>query len=194
MDLNIEAGGAGRPLDLTAFYFDVASAECWLAAERVIQTLGSPAPWIPVMSDQLTGPKLDQDLTAIAALADARGLLPLKASAEPQIDSREMMLAATYARQGGKIVAFALAAMRQCWCAGRNVADRDTIMLAGAAAEVHPNAISKALGMRSLAAELERATADAQARGITAVPAVRVGERVFIGDSQLESAALEVAK
>ena len=194
MDLNIEAGGAGRPLDLTAFYFDVASAECWLAAERVIQTLGSPAPWIPVMSDQLTGPKLDQDLTAIAALADARGLLPLKASAEPQIDSREMMLAATYARQGGKIVAFALAAMRQCWCAGRNVADRDTIMLAGAAAEVHPNAISKALGMRSLAAELERSTAEALASGITAVPAIRVGQRVFIGDSQLEAAALEVAK
>jgi len=194
MDLNIEAGGAGRPLDLTAFYFDVASAECWLAAERVIQTLGSPAPWIPVMSDQLTGPRLDQDLTAIAALADARGLLPLKASAEPQIDSREMMLAATYARQGGKIVAFALAAMRQCWCAGRNVADRDTIMLAGAAAEVHPNAISKALGMRSLAAELERSTAEAVASGITAVPAVRVGQRVFIGDSQLEAAALEVAK
>jgi len=194
MDLNIEAGGAGRPLDLTAFYFDVASAECWLAAERVIQTLGSPAPWIPVISDQLTGPKLDQDLTEIAALADARGLLPLKASAEPQIDSREMMLAATYARQGGKIVAFALAAMRQCWCAGRNVADRDTIMLAGAAAEVHPNAISKALGMRSLAAELERSTADALASGITAVPAVRVGERVFIGESQLEAAALEVAK
>ena len=194
MDLNIEAGGAGRPLDLTAFYFDVASAECWLAAERVIQTLGSPAPWIPVISDQLTGPKLDQDLTAIAALADARGLLPLKASAEPQIDSREMMLAATYARQGGKIVAFALAAMRQCWCAGRNVADRDTIMLAGAAAEVHPNAISKALGMRSLAAELERSTAEAVASGITAVPAVRVGQRVFIGDSQLEAAALEVAK
>jgi len=194
MDLNIEAGGAGRPLDGTAFYFDVSSAECWLAAERVIQTLGSPAPWIPVISDQLTGPKLDQDLTEIAALADARGLLPLKASAEPQIDSREMMLAATYARQGGKIVAFALAAMRQCWCAGRNVADRDTIMLAGAAAEVHPNAISKALGMRSLAAELERSTAEAVASGITAVPAVRVGQRVFIGDSQLEAAALEVAK
>ena len=146
------------------------------------------------MSDQLTGPRLDEDLAEIAALADARGLLPLKASAEPQIDSREMMLAATYARQGGKIVAFALAAMRQCWCAGRNVADRDTIMLAGAAAEVHPNAISKALGMRSLAAELERSTADALASGITAVPAIRVGERVFIGDSQLEAAALEVAK
>ena len=200
MDLAVESVDAPPPAPDAAFYFDVGDPECWLAAERVITTLGRPAPWIPVLASELPSGVLGGDshaawtanLQSIATTADERGLLPLRAPDKPQTDSREAMLATTYARQSGKIVAFTLALMRQCWCAGRALDDRDTIALAGAAAEIHPNALAKALGMRSLAAQLHSATSEAVAAGVTSVPAVRIGSHVFHGDGGIDEAATEI--
>ena len=30
------------------FFFDFASPECWLVAERVLQTIDGPCEWVPV--------------------------------------------------------------------------------------------------------------------------------------------------
>ena len=59
------------------------------------------------------------------------------------------MLAATYAKQIGRAVAFSLAAFRQAYAAGRDLGDPDTVMLAAAACEMHPAAVTKgaALGL-----------------------------------------------
>jgi 2-hydroxychromene-2-carboxylate isomerase len=127
----------------------------------------------------------------VAQLAANRGLLPMRAPAQPQVPTAEAMMAATFAQQSGKVVAYTLAAMRQCWCAGRDLADHSTLFLAGAAAEIHPNALEKAFGLKSLRAQLDRQTEKAAEYGVTQVPAIRVGRTIHFGDSGLSSAAVE---
>ena len=56
------------------------------------------------------------------------------------------MLVATYAKQGGRVVAYSMAAFRQAFAAGRDLGDRDTVLIAAAAAEMHPAAVIKGAG------------------------------------------------
>ena len=215
-----------------AFYLDPADAECWLASERVIRTLGSPAAWtpirlstaggdaspaqtedeaveghVPLMNNQRGrrdgarrvqqgehGPRLTQQ--QIDELVEQRGLLPFKPPARwlegESFDTTNCLLATTFAKQAGKTVAFSLALSRQIWCAGRDPEDLTTVMLAGAAAEIHPNALEKALGLKSLRAELDRASAEAAAFGVTSLPTVRIGDAIFVGDAGLDEAAAKI--
>jgi predicted DsbA family dithiol-disulfide isomerase len=82
------------------------------------------------------------------------------------------MLAATYAKRIGRTVAFSLAAFRQAFAGGRDLGDTDTLLIAGAACEMHPAALLKALDTRSVAHALEEANARAVAAGVESVPAV----------------------
>jgi 2-hydroxychromene-2-carboxylate isomerase len=99
------------------------------------------------------------------------------------------MRAATFCQQIGRAVAFSLAAFRQAFAAGRDLSDPDSVVIAAAACEMHPAAVLKAAETRGVADALARATADAGATGVRSVPAVRVGDRVFHGDAELEAAA-----
>ena len=62
-------------------------------------------------------------------------------------------------------------------------------MLAAAACEMHPSAVLKGAELRSVAEQLSAATVAAEAHGVTDVPAIRIGERVFHGERSLEQAA-----
>jgi 2-hydroxychromene-2-carboxylate isomerase len=99
------------------------------------------------------------------------------------------MRAATFARQIGRSVAFGLAAFRQAYAGGRSLAVADNVLIAASACEMHPAAILRALGTRSVTAALQRATAAAIARGARDTPAIAVGDRVFHGDAGLDEAA-----
>jgi 2-hydroxychromene-2-carboxylate isomerase len=99
------------------------------------------------------------------------------------------MLVATYAKQGGRVVAYSMAAFRQAFAAGRDLGERDTVLLAAAAAEMHPAAVIKGAELKGTRRRLDEATAAARAAGVRDVPAVRIGERVFHGDESLEAAA-----
>ncbi len=187
----IELSGSGDAEPEAAFYFDLSRPESWLVAERIIHTLGRPAPWIPVLESELAdSPSQVATLSfeQVAERAAERGLLPFKPPAAAQLPNRDAMLAATYAQQAGKTVAWALAAMRQCWCAGRDMAERDTLFLAGAASEIHPNAIEKIFTLKSLNAQLDAATTSASNLGVTHTPAVRIGRTVYFGDDGLDAA------
>jgi 2-hydroxychromene-2-carboxylate isomerase len=82
------------------------------------------------------------------------------------------MLAATYAKRIGRAVAFSLAAFRQAFAAGRDLGDTDTVVLAGAACEMHPAALLKGIELRSTADALAAATERARRDGVSALPAV----------------------
>jgi 2-hydroxychromene-2-carboxylate isomerase len=100
------------------------------------------------------------------------------------------MRVATYAKQIGRTVPFALAAFRQAFAGGRDLGAADNVLIAAAACEMHPNAVLKAAGLRSVAERLHRATALAARRGVRDVPAVWVpGGALFHGDEALEHAA-----
>jgi 2-hydroxychromene-2-carboxylate isomerase len=63
------------------------------------------------------------------------------------------------------------------------------VLLAGAACELHPNAIKAALDRDSVKQKLTQNTNEAIDLGIHGVPTVAVNGELFWGDDQLESAA-----
>jgi 2-hydroxychromene-2-carboxylate isomerase len=187
-----------------AFYFDLASPEAYLAAERVLQLLPVAAEWIPIRAanlpgaDTLEGFRCETDREAfferIARTAERRGLQPLRWPDPFPSDSAFAMRVATYAKQIGRTVPFALAAFRQAFAGGRDLGAPDNVLIAAAACEMHPNAVMKGAGLRSVAARLDDATALAARRGVRDVPAVWLpGGEVFLGDEALERAARALA-
>ena len=171
------------------FYYDLCNPDCYLAAERVSSVLGVVAEWEPVLEAELGAAPEEVDRRAIERLAAERGLQPLCWPRRWPPDTRLATLAATYAKQVGRTVAFSLAAFRQAFAGGRDLSERDTVLIAAAACELHPAALLKGVELRSVAQALERAAARAKAAGVRSLPAVQVGERVFTGDGGLDEAA-----
>ena len=84
-------------------------------------------------------------------------------------DSRTAMLAATFAKQSGRAVAFSLAAMRQAFAAGRDLSVVDNVLIAAAACEIHPRALLKGIELRMVAEDLDRASEEAAGLELPAV-------------------------
>lgn len=185
---------------LPAFYFDLASLEAYLSAERILSLMPAPVEWVGVGASGLAAPS--DPATQVELARDriaSRGLQELRLPDPFPFDSRRPMLAATYARQIGRAVPFALAAWRQSFAAGRTL-DDDGIAIAGSSCEMHPTALLKAIETATVADELDAAGALAREREVRDVPAVWVpgqdGEPdlVFHGDDELEAAAMAVGE
>ena len=180
-------------------YYDLVSPEAYLTAERSVEVLGVVPEWQPIHLAQLPGAGApdafrcaeERDIfqTELERLAAARGLQPLRWPPGWPPDTTLVMHVATYAKSIGRAVAFSLAAFRQAFAGGRDLADPDSVLIAAAACEMHPAAVLRAAKTRTVADALQRATAAAHAAGVRGVPAVRVGDRVFHGDRELEAAA-----
>jgi len=180
-----------------AFYFDLRSPQAYLAAERALRVLPAPCEWQPILSPEPAfrcEAEVDAMRESVQVRAKALQLQPLRWPAAYPYESRQAMLAATYAKRIGKTVAFALAAFRQAFAGGRALDDEDNVLIAAAACEIHPAALRRAMATRSIAAELDRASEEAASLGIHDVPAVRVGERVLVGEMSLEAAGELLAK
>jgi 2-hydroxychromene-2-carboxylate isomerase len=187
------------------FYYDLGSPECYLAAESAAAILPVMPEWEPVLAVALIGSEparepiggaVDHrgiggavDRQAIERIAAQQGLQPLRWPARWPPETRRAMLAATYAKRIGRAVAFSLAAFRQAFAGGRDLGDPDTVLLAAAACEMHPAAVLKGIGLRSVAEALDGATERARAAGVQSLPAIKIGDRVFGG---LEAAAREM--
>ena len=141
--------------------------------------------WEPVRWERLAG----VDRAEVEAAAAALGLQPVRWPARWPPDTRTAMLAATFAKRIGRGVAFSLAAFRQAFAAGRDLGDPDTVLIAGAACEMHPTALLRGLETRSVAAALAAATRRAREAGVQVLPAVAVADQVFEGSRAVEEAA-----
>jgi 2-hydroxychromene-2-carboxylate isomerase len=188
---------AGSAAD-AAFYFDLASPLAYLAAERVLQALGFAAEWQPVLACELPAAESFKSFRCaqeeeifrdeVERRARDLGLQPLRWPHPFPFDSAPALRVATYAKGVGRCVPFAQAAFRQAFAGGHNLADPNFVLIAAAACEMHPTAVQRGAAMRSVGEELQRASAQAAAIGVTDVPAVRVGGRVFVGERALEQA------
>ncbi len=186
-----------------AFYFDLRSPEAYLAAERALSVLPAPCEWQPILTTMLPHAESFEAYRCereaeimrenLERRAEALDLLPLDWPDPFPFDSGFAMLAATYAKRLGKTVAFALAAFRQAYAGGKALNERDNVLIAAAACEIHPTALLAATQRRGVADELARASAQALALGVTDVPAVRVGDRVLVGERTLEQAGALLA-
>ena len=180
------------------FYYDLASPDAYLAAERVMHVLPEVPEWIPVRLGGLAAGGVgafrcaeEEDIYRADVEERARRY-ELQAVRWPEpfpADTEWAMLAATYAKQIGRGVAFSLAAFRQAFAGGRDLGERDSVLIAGAACEMHPAALMKGTQLGSIAKRLEEATAEAVAAGVLDVPAIAIDGRVFHGDRELERAA-----
>jgi len=180
---------AGSSTDKPAqprFYYDLASPESYLVAERALHAVGEVPEWIPVSfgspafrcAEEIASYREDVERRAATL-----GVLPLRwPSSFPADDLRWATLAATYAKSIGRGVAFSLAALRQAFAAGRDLTERDNVLLAAAACEMHPAAVIKGVELASTARALEDAQARAAADGIDTVPAIWVDGEVLAGE------------
>ena len=180
------------------FYYDFASPDAYLAAERVMQVLPEVPEWVPVRLDGLAAGGVgafrcaEEELIYredVEARARRYELQPVRWPEPFPSDTSWAMLAATYAKQIGRGVAFSLAAFRQAFAGGRDLGERDNVLIAAAACEMHPVALTKGAELGSIAERLDRATAEAAAAGVLDVPAIVIDGEVFHGDRELERAA-----
>ena len=152
--------------------------------------------WVPVLLGGLFArfdrgswsqtPARAEGIAEVERRAAAYGLPPI-AWPEPWPGNMlTAMRAATFAKQTGRTVSFSLAAFRQAFAAGRDLSDPDNVAIAGAACELHPRALTKAVQTEIVKNALKEATAAAADRGVEGVPALVVGDRVFWGDDRLE--------
>jgi 2-hydroxychromene-2-carboxylate isomerase len=188
-----------RPL----FFYDLGSPYAYLAAERVnalfAETRSEPPEWRPILLGGLfkrfgrdswaRGEGRDQGMREVERRASAYGLPPINWPEPFPGNTLLAMRAATYAKEIGRGVSFSLAAFRQAFAAGRDLTERDNVLLAAAAAEMHPRAVLSAIERDSVKRALREATELAGDLGVRGVPSVAVGEQIFWGDDRLEEAA-----
>jgi 2-hydroxychromene-2-carboxylate isomerase len=184
------------------FYFDLGSPYAYLTAERISglftdAELEQPE-WQPILLGGLfkrfgrdswaNGPGREDGIAEVERRAVEYGL-PAPVWPEPWPGNTLFaMRAATFAKQTGRTVSFALAAFRQAFAAGRDLTQHDNVLIAAAACELHPNAVSKATGTESVKRALIEATDQAADLGVIGVPALAVGNEVFWGDDRVEEA------
>src|ERR1700761_2532320 len=183
------AAHAAQPV----FYFDLGDPGCYLTAERIMAELPMVPEWEPVHGPALGWAPPRPDPGALADIVAEHGLLPLRLPAAWPPDSAFAMRVATYAKGGGRAVAFSLAAFRQVFAGGRDLGDEGTVLIAAAACEMHPTAVLKGAALRAVGASLERAGERARQAGVSALPAIQIADQTFCGDRALERATEALA-
>jgi 2-hydroxychromene-2-carboxylate isomerase len=194
------------------FYYDFNSPYSYLAAERISglfaeAELEQPE-WQPISFGHIlktTGRRpwsLPPDgpdpahLAEVQRRADERGLPKVVYPKGWPIENYSLnpIRAATYAKESGRVVSFTLACFRQVFAAGRDMSEIDNVLIAAAACELHPNAVTKGIETQSVKHKLRGATDEALARGVEGIPTVAVGEQLFWGDDRLEEAVQAASK
>ena len=194
---------AGADPEQPIFYYDLASPEAYLAAERSAERARHGA-----------------GVAAGAASGLRAGELgPFRCPAEVDAYREDIERRAVLAGHAAAALARAVPARRRVGDARRHLreADRprrgvlarrvppgvrrrarprraDNVLIAAAACEMHPTAVEQ--GRRAATRPpraLDEATDAAGAAGVLEVPAIRIGDRVFHGDRELELAAAALA-
>ena len=185
------------------FYFDLDSPRCYLVAEQILEALPGPLEWRPVLASRLgAGDAKDDGEHArdgdelreeVAAEATRLGLQPLRWPPADGAGSERAMLAATYAKSIGRTVPFAQAAFRQAFAGGQDLGRTEPVLIAGAACEIHPRALLRALESRMVQMQLASATEAAIRAGIRRLPAIVRHGCLFSGGNALEQARASLA-
>ena len=184
------------------FFYDLGSPYAYLAAERVNGLFAAarlePPEWRPILLGGVfkrtgrdswgKGPGREEGMRECERRASAYGLPALRWPEPWPGNMLVAMRAATFAKEIGRTVSFSLAAFRQAFAAGRDLSDPDNLMIAAAAAEMHPRALGAAVRRESIKDRLREATDTAGDLGVIGVPSVVVAGEVFWGDDRLEDA------
>jgi 2-hydroxychromene-2-carboxylate isomerase len=187
------------------FYYDFNSPFAYLAAERVNHVLPVVPEWQPISFGHLlkhTGRTpwslkegREEDQREVERRAAERNLPEIRWIEGWPLHTMSMpaLRAGIFAQQAGRAVAYSLAAFRQMFAGGKNLADVDNVLIAAAACELHPRAVLKGIETQSVKEGLKKATNEAIERGVEGIPTIAVGDQLFWGDDKLEDAAAALA-
>jgi len=150
---------AGSSTARQTFRYDLADPRAYVEAER-LRVEDPSIEWVPVLAPPAyrCAEEIETVKEDVEREAAKLGLQPVRWPDPFPFDSERAMLAATYAKQIGRAVAFSLAAFRQAYAGGRPLDDDDTILIAAAACEMHPRAVLKALETRGVRDALAEAS------------------------------------
>jgi 2-hydroxychromene-2-carboxylate isomerase len=151
---------AGSSTANAVFAYDLADPLAYLEAER-LRAEDPSVEWVPVLAPPAyrCAEEIDSVREDVERRAGAMGLQPVRWPPDFPFDSERAMLAATYAKQIGRAVAFSIAAFRQAYAAGRSLAIDDNVLIAAAACEMHPRAVLRAMETRAVRDALAEASA-----------------------------------
>jgi 2-hydroxychromene-2-carboxylate isomerase len=193
-------GPGGQPV----FYYDTNSPYAYLAATRIDELIPD-AVWRPlplgILFRQLGKVpwSLQEDrergMAECERRARERGLPPLRwpEGWPAGTWSFKPLRAAIVADDHGLQREFALECFQLMFAECRSLDDLDTVLEAARAAGLDPDAVRERLEDPEVKDRLRSYTEEAIELGVTGVPTVALGERLFWGDDRLEEAAAATA-
>lgn len=187
------------------FYYDFSSPYAYLAASRVDGVLPVAPEWCPIAFGVIVqrlhkvpwsfAEDRSADLDEISRRAADRGLPPIvyPDGWPKQTYSLIPLRAATLAADQSELRALSAELYRAVFVDGRALADRDVVLNAVERAGMDREAVAAGIESPETKESLRVRTEGALARGVSGIPTVAVGERLFWGDDRLEEAAAALA-
>ncbi|HTX44652.1 MAG TPA: DsbA family protein [Solirubrobacteraceae bacterium] len=183
------------------FYYDLSSPYSYLAAVRVDDVLPVRPEWRPIAFGVIVqrigkvpwsfAEDRSADFEAIARRASETGLPPVVYPEGWPVKTYSIaaLRAALAVEDQDERRALTLELYRTAFAEGRHLADADTVLDAAERAGLDRERIATAIASPEIKELLRTETDAAIARGVTGVPTVAIGERLFWGDDRLEDAA-----
>lgn len=180
-------------------YLDLASPYAYLAAERAPSLFGGSVEFQPVLLGAIfklrgSGSWAATDhrsagMAEIERRARRYGLPPIEWPPGWPLNALAADRAAVWATRQGVGKGFMRALYRREFAGGADISRLEVIAAAGHEVGLDGGELLDAIQSREIKERLRRATDAAWGLGVRGVPSIRVGEAIFYGDDQLESAA-----
>lgn len=189
------------PSGTPQFYYDVSSPYAYLAACRVDEVLPVRPEWRPIAFGVIirrlekTPWSLKRErqshFDSISSRAAERGLPEVRYPEGWPVETYSLIAlrAAILAEDQEQLRAVSHELFRTAFVEGQHLADLDTVLDAAQRAGMDHEAVREGIEQPQIKERLRLATDEALERGVTGVPTVAVGDRLFWGDDQLEAAA-----
>jgi len=188
------------------FFYDFSSPYSYLSAHRVDRVLPVRPRWQPILFGALLteigrepwswheGPARDAQMRECEERAQALGL-PLRWPRDWPMGTYSILVlrAALVADDLDRLREFSLVAFKQGLGLGRDLTELDVVLEVAEQAGIDGEAISTGVQTPAIKQRLRDVTTAARELGVTGVPTVRVGDRLFWGDDRLPDAAAALA-
>jgi 2-hydroxychromene-2-carboxylate isomerase len=179
------------------FYFGVISPYSWFAAERIGELMPD-AQWRPVFAGALfrsvgrvtwgLTPQRSQLIAECERRAVEHGLGPISWPEGWPGNDVLPARAILAADRSGRLIEFALEAMRACFREGRDITQRDPLEAVAAGIGMDGSRLLEQAEQAEIKDALRAVNAEAVAAGVIGVPSVVVDGAVFWGDDRLSAA------
>jgi 2-hydroxychromene-2-carboxylate isomerase len=185
-------------------YFDLGSPYVYLAVERLDRFDFGEVTWRPVAlgavfkhtgrSSWGSSPRREAGMAEIEERARAYGLPPIRWPVGWPSNYLQANRACIVAEEEGRLGPFVRAALQVAFVDGADLGGADAVSEAARRIGLDPHLVTARVGEPEVKQRLREYTDDALAAGVTGVPTLRIGERLFWGDDQLETAATVAAR